>query len=261
MKNLIYSSDFSKRRRQAAFTLSETVIAIGVLTVLLTGFIAVFTPALQGIRRSISSEQADRLATTLEIEISTRRSGQPPTTAATGFDKGFTWILEGSGTDFRKAIFIYQYRGNPAATRSDGTPTPMNTISGEPGRSYTVQSMVRRGDDPLLSADLGAIEGSIFFVKTTHLVFNAGQMTQGNLGEIRNPVPLPVRSPVFPTNPTNANDYSEAMIAFSAEFYSVPSKTFEYLTTANGFGKRYADIVKINSTVKPIFTRNLAVRR
>jgi type II secretory pathway pseudopilin PulG len=55
MKTPSLSSNLFKRRLRAAFTLTETVIAIGVLAVVLTGFIAVFTPAAQGIRRAISS--------------------------------------------------------------------------------------------------------------------------------------------------------------------------------------------------------------
>jgi len=50
------------------FTLMETVIAIGVLAVLLTAFMAVFGPATRGVRRSINVQEADRLAATLEKE-------------------------------------------------------------------------------------------------------------------------------------------------------------------------------------------------
>ena len=55
MKTPSHPYDLPKLRSVGAFTLMETVIAIGVLAVLLTGFMAVFTPAAQGIRRSISS--------------------------------------------------------------------------------------------------------------------------------------------------------------------------------------------------------------
>lgn len=257
-----------RRRLLGAFTLTETVIAIGVLAVLLTGFIAVFTPAAQGIRRAISSEQADRLTTTLEMELVTLRTGQ----ATTGFEKGFTWILEGGGIGYKKAVLVYQYRGNPAVIRDDGTPEPMPGITGEPGKTYIVQSMARRLDDGELEKDLKAIEGSVFFVKPTQLLYMPDPMPDpnepsriilglGTPGKIKNPTPLPVRVPPYPSEPTNANDYSEAVIAFSAEFHSVPTKTFAYLNDANGFGKRFSAIVKPNSTVKPIFTRNLAIRR
>ena len=128
-------------------------------------------------------------------------------------------------------------------------------ISGEPGKDYIVQSMVRRvgekenGKD-LLEEDLKAIEGSVFFVKPTQLVFYDG-----------------VLKPVVPGNIYSANlivadnaaAYKEAVIAFSAEFHSLPTKTFSYLSKT---GANDPFTTRFNSTtIKPIFTRNLAVRR
>lgn len=245
-----------KRQSSGAFTLMETVIAIGVLAVLLTGFIAVFTPAAQGIRRSISSEQADRLTTTLEIELTTLRTAPAPN-LATGFDKAFNWI-KGSNVP-ANAIFVYQYRGDPAVTRPDGTPAPKSDITGKPGVNYIVQSMARLLSDAELTNDLKAIEGSVFFVKPTQLVFSGGELkpNPAGVGMISNPSPLPVRVPPYPVNPEKSDDYAEAVIAFSAEFHSVPTKSLSYLNS-DGFkdptnGKFYKS--------KPIFTRNLAVRR
>lgn len=239
-------------RADSAFTLMETVIAIGVLAVLLTGFVAVFTPAAQGIRRSISSQQADRLSTTLERELVTLRSGQPPATATTGFDKGFTWLKEGNvpanSTTKATPIFVYQYRGNPASIRADLTPTPLPKITGQPGKDYIVQSMARRLGDTFLEADLAAIEGQIFFVKPTQLVFSANQMILGTAGTISNP-----SGSTAPTATTSAL-YLDAVIPFSADFYDVPTKAITYLT-GSAFKTRFS------SAKNPIFTRNLAIRR
>jgi hypothetical protein len=252
MKTPCHSSDTNLRRLRAAFTLTETVIAIGVLAVVLTGFIAVFTPAAQGIRRSISSEQADRLTTTLEMELATLRESQKATllpTGTTGFDKSFGWIR--SGNVAANAIFVYQYRGNPAIIRGDGTPEPMVGITGEPGKSYIVQTMARRvgekeGGKDLLEEDLKALEGSVFFVKPTQLRFTVGGLNIGSVGQIRS---------ADNTIANNAAEYKEAVIAFSAEFHSVPTKSIAYLKSTK-FTTRF------NSTTnKPIFTRNLAVRR
>jgi type II secretory pathway pseudopilin PulG len=231
------------RRPHKAFTLTETVIAIGVLAVLLTGFIAVFTPAAQGIRRSISSEQADRLTTTLEMELVTLRTGQKPDGLTTGFAKAFSWIGQGnaSGT----AVLVYQYRGNPATIRPDGTPEPMPSISGEPGKDYIVQSLARRLDDDELEEDLKAIEGSVFFVKPTQLVYDAGQLILGAPGQIKN-----ADGSVAADHAT----YTEAVIAFSAEFHSVPTKSIAYL-------KSPAFQTRFTNAKRPVFTRNLAVRR
>lgn len=254
MKTPCHSSNLFKRRLRAAFTLTETVIAIGVLAVVLTGFIAVFTPAAQGIRRAISSEQADRLTTTLEMELATLRESQKATllpSGTTGFDKSFGWIR--SGNDAANAIFVYQYRGNPAIIRGDGTLEPMVGITGEPGKSYIVQSMARRigekeGGKDLLEEDLKAIEGSVFFVKPTQLVFAEGELKPGTAGKI-------INADTPATEAADATAYKEAVIAFSAEFHSVPTKSIAYLKSTT-FTTRF------NSTTnKPIFTRNLAVRR
>jgi hypothetical protein len=263
MKTLPHPPIIPLRRLTGAFTLTETVIAIGVLAVLLTGFIAVFTPAAQGIRRSISSEQADRLTSTLEAELVTPRHGQPrnpsnvltnqiqSTKAMTGFTKAFEWIDTGNAPT--TAIFVYQYRGDLSRERRvDGTLVPRTNLKdSKPGVDYILQTMARRANDSLLDDDLKAIEGSVFFVKPTQLVFSAGELKLGTLGEIKNPDGSTV---------TDSAQYTEAVIAFTAEFHSVPSKTYEYLT-GNGFKTRHARIIAANSPLKPVFTRNLAVRR
>jgi hypothetical protein len=263
MKTLPHPPVIPLPRPSAAFTLTETVIAIGVLAVLLTGFIAVFTPAAQGIRRSISSEQADRLTSTLEAELVTPRLNQSPatnqsnpSTAITGFTKAFDWIQKGnalskgSGNAPTTVIFVYQYRGNPSVTRrTDGTMVPRASLaSAEPGKNNILQTMARRANDPLLEADLEAVEGSVFFVKPTQLVFSSGELIPGTPGEIKNADGSPA---------TSSAAYTEAVIAFTAEFHSVPSKTYEYLNSS--IFKR--DPTGRFFTSKPVFTRNLAVRR
>ncbi len=234
-------------RNGSAFTLMETVIAIGVLAVLLTGFIAVFTPAAQGIRRSISSQQADRLTTTLERELVTLRSGQAPADATTGFEKAFTWLKEGN--DAANAIFVYQYRGDPSTIRPDGTPEPLAQISGQPGTDYIVQSMARRVGDAEFAQDLKAIEGAIFFVKPTQLISEGNQMA---LSET--PKEISYLENGAQTVAATAEDFKDAVIPFSAEFHSVPTKAITYLTGTK-FQEHFA------SAKRPVFTRNLAVRR
>lgn len=223
----------------------ETVIAIGVLAVLLTGFIAVFAPAAEGIRKSINVQDADRLASTLEKELVTLRTGQGSASIKTGFDKSFEWIGK-SNTD-AEAIFVYQYRGNTSSLRSDGTANPVTSSNGTPGEAYIVQPMARRKSDPLLVADLAALEGNIFVVKCTQLVFKAGELQNGTAGQIVDPKNTA-------TVAATSAAYPEAVIAFSAEFYSLPSRTVSYISSAT-FNTRFPTLKN------PVFTRNLAVRR
>ncbi len=225
------------------FTLLETVIAIGVLAVLLTGFLAVFAPAAAGIRKAINVQEADRLTTALERELVTVRSGEQ-NDYATGFDKAYDWI-EGSASS-GDAIFVYQYRGNPSSSRSDGTAAPVERADGLPGKDYVVQAMARRISDREFAKDLAALEGGVYLVKCTQLIFKGGQLEPGNPGSIVDPN--------GGSGGSSADSYPEAVIAFAAEFHSMPTRSPAFFT-GQAFRGRFNDFKN------PVFTRNLAVRR
>ncbi len=239
---------YTRISRYRGFTLIETVIAIGVLAVLLTGFMVVFAPAADGIRKSISVQQADRLASALEQELVTLRKGQEPDDVTTGFNKSFEWIKESNEPD--TALMVYQYRGEIGGTlRDDGTPEPVSSLKDKvSGKHYSVISMVRRLDDQEFKNDLKALEGSVYLVKCTQLVFDtAGAGLK--LGE-----PGKIVNPKDGASISNADDYPEAVIAFSAEFHMMSSKKESYFTST-AFTDKFPDLKK------PVFTRNLAVRR
>jgi prepilin-type N-terminal cleavage/methylation domain-containing protein len=231
--------------RNPGFTLLETVIAIGVLAVLLTAFLSAFGPAMSGIRKSINVQEADRLASTLELELATLRIGQQTSEVKTGFDKSFLWIKQAN--DATNAVFVYQYRGDPSKHRTDSTLEPVSQSGGVPGKDYIVQPMVRRLSDPLFIKDIAALEGPVLLVKITQLIFNKDKgLVKGLPGDIKDPQ--------LGTSVTKPDDYKEAVIAFYAEFYSMPTNSDTYFT-GDAFKSRFK-IIKY-----PVFTRNLAVRR
>ena len=231
--------------RKHGFTLLETVIAIGVLAVLLTGFMIVFAPAAAGIRKAINVQEADRLASTLEQELVTYRTGQTVSgTGKTGFSKAYEWIQKSNMEN--DALLIYQYRGSLSDNRADETPEPVTTVKDKMvGKDYIVHTMLRRKSDPEFLEDLPAVEGSVYFVKCTQLVFENNELKPGTAGTIKDPKGSSAS--------TSADDFPEAVIAFSADFYTVPSKSAGYFTS--GFSKTFL------AAKKPVFTRNLAVRR
>ncbi len=246
--------------RTRGFTLLETVIAIGVLAVLLTGFMVVFAPAADGIRKSINVQQADRMASALEQELVTLRPGEESADIKTGFDKAFERIKQ-SGTDTpTDALFAYQYRAKiPLSKRApdDGTSAPEPSLDGKPGEAFVVVPMVRRKSDPKFKEDLEAIEGAVYLVKCNQLVFDGGQLIATKApGTIKNPKPnSSPADPNYQPGPFNkAADYPEAVIAFAAEFYQMPAKTMTYFD-----GTAFKN--KFKGLKNPVFTRNLAVRR
>lgn len=235
------------RTRRGGFTLMETVIAIGVLAVLLTAFLAVFTPAAQGIRRAISVQEADRLAYALETELVTLRDASD---YDTGFEKAFEWIRDSSDDD--NNLIIYQYRGAVGQSpRQDGTLPPYEPVGSDPGLSgqdFIVQPMVRRRGDNNLQDDLQALEGRIYTARLTQLVMGSGELTMGDEGEITDPMP----GDNDPSGPyTDSEDYPEAVIPFVAEFFMVPNSSYDYVISR----------LDLDDLEHPVFTRNLAVRR
>ena len=224
----------------------ETVIAIGVLVVLLTAFMAVFGPATRGIRRSINVQEADRLTSALEKELATNRPAATGSEATTAFHKAYDWVLNSHQNS--TVIFAYQYRGNPNQLRRDGTMEPYVTKGGQAGKDFVVQPMFRRRSDGEFANDLKAIEGRVFFVKMTQLVFDG---TNGLKAGVAGAITPPPGSTALAGS--GADAFPEAVIPFSAEFYEIQTTDPNFLQASGKF--------KIENYTKPMFTRNLAVRR
>lgn len=233
------------------FTLVETVIAMGIITIMITAFLAAFGPAVQGIRKSISAKEANRLASSLEAELSVLRpdEAKPTGAYATAFEKAYTWIKESGGNDKDDMVLIYQYRGDVDNVREDGTLEPYTTPSPDdlPGEDYVVQSVVRRLGDPEVENELQAkvVEGRVLYVRMTQLIYNAS----GEL--IVSDQPGEIRDPRAPNTTRDYDTYPEAVIAFQAQFYVMKSSLHAYI-------KNTFDLSKPG---KPVFTRNMAVRR
>lgn len=234
-------------RFRRGFTLMETVIAIGVLALLLTAFLAVFGPATAGLRKAISVQEADRLSAALERELVTNRPGGSGPDYKTGFDKAYEWIK--AAPDSNNAILLYQYRGDPSQLRADGTMEPYTQGDGVAGKDFIVQPAVRQRGDSLLLEDLAALDGRIFTVKLTQLVFSGGQLARGEAGQITDPTPDDGDT----VGGSDSDGYPEAVIAFASEFFIVPNSSPDYVKPGGKFNPE--------NLTKPIFTRNLAVRR
>ena len=249
--NMVLSQ--SRPGNRHGFTLMETVIAIGVVAVLLTTFLAVFGPASAGIRKALSAQEAGRLTNSLERELSSLREG-PDGAYENAFHKAFEWIRDSGKED--KAVFLYNYRGDPQQIREDASLEPFALANGQSGRDFILQPAVRRfGDaDQDFREDLERIEGRVYLVKMTQMIYDDAQdpvLVPGTHGQIKN---MHSHEPI-----DNVVDYPGAVIAYTADFYALKSNKFDYierldLIDDNGDGD--PDLLG-----KPLFSRNLGVRR
>jgi len=242
-------ASFRKPRR--GFTLIESVIAIGVVGILLATFLAVFGPATQNIRRSISIQDADRLKEALQREMHLLREG-PDDDYATAFEKAFDWIAKSVESDF--AVLLYNYRGDPSSIRADGTLEPYQNDEGVgvAGEDYVVQPAVRRLVDGTapgeLRDDLAAAEGRVFLVRMTQLVFKDGALTESDQ-------PGAIVDPHSGAAAAGSEEYPEAVIAFRADFYDLRSRSVSYL---EGLEFTAGDT---DDLPRRLFSRNMGVRR
>jgi len=176
------------------------------------------------------------------------RGNDEETSYGTGFGKAYEWIRDGAD-DAKDALIVYQYRGSLSNIRQDGTPEPMPNVTGKlPGQDYVVQAMLRRKSDHDFEEDLTALEGNIYAVKCTQLIFSRtdGGLIAGEAGRIVDPNNKGASA-------SNVELYPDAVIAFSADFYALPARSKQYFDT-----RFVRDFPKLSN---PAFTRNLAVRR
>lgn len=247
----------TKRIERRGFSLIEVVIAIGIVAILLTTFLAVFAPAQKNIQRSLSVKDANRLVSTLENEMGILRKGQEDDYSS-AFDKAYEWI---KGSDTKDtAVLVYQYNAYPGNTESelnpDETPRAYDVAeeNGIPGRDFVTHTVVRSlGDSDsaaLIQEELqpGVVEGPVYVVRMTQLVPDSasGGLEVGTPGQIVDPS-------ASGSVVADSEDYPGAAIAFQAEFFRLRSNLESYVT-GNGwdFGTNLGE---------PVSTTNIAVRR
>ena len=238
--------------KRSGFTLVETAIALGMVAVMISSFVVVFGPAIQGINKSLSSKDADRLTNALELELGVLRNGD---THSSTFDKGFWWIKQ-SPTTSKKPVLVYQYRGNPDSVRTDGTlnPYPYNaTNPGIPGKDYVIQTSVRRLNDTVdnskIQAELapGVLEGKVYCVRFFQLRTNT---TDGSLEMPWNY--WHVYNAGASSMTGDFSQFVDPVLVFRVKFYEVKPPIWSFINNTWTVSP---------DTETPILTKNMAVMR
>lgn len=243
-----------KTRKRKGFSLVEVIIAIGIVALLLTGFLGVFGSAQRSINRSLGVKEANMLKDSLETEMSTLRTGEVDsngTAYANSFHKAFEMIKE--STDASNAILIYQYKANPVDNDEDGILPPFTGDDGIQGKSYLTQVAVRKKgvSDDLMEDELTSktVVGSVYAVRMTQLL---KEPTSGDLELSTNVGQIWHEVNGTNTQALSHTDYNSAVITFQAEFFKVKSNSFGFVNSSNW------DFTNMGN---PVAVVNMAVRR
>lgn len=248
------------------FTLAETVIAIGIVGVLIAVFMAMFLPAKRTVQQALTSQEADRLTRSFCAELSIVRPEEQITEAATesrlgfyrsAFDKAFFWMMETNRP--ATAVVVYNYRADTSKTkRKDGSYTPYKALQSIPGQNNLLVSTAALLNNPIRKDDLKFAVGPIFLVRMTQLVWDEGS-TRYVLAKKPGMISNPYSKGQNITNPTSyvydpASSKSTppwgAEVLYQADFFLLNSpnpSSFKKLTW--------------EKLQRPIFSRNLAFRR
>ena len=119
-----------------------------------------------------------------------------------------------------------------------------------------LQSVVRQFNNSAVSTEIlpGILEGRVFLVKMSQLVFKDGAL------EVTGS-PEEIQDPQNPGTGVSYDNYPEATIAFQASFYALKSSSYNYINSSSlSLNSTRAD-GHPDDTGKPIFIRNMAVRR
>lgn len=169
-------------RRLRGFTLMETLLAIGLVGILLSIFLTVFVPARGMVRQALTRQEAERISGILRAEMSFLRPDEQASAGATAasdgqflspFDKAFFW-MQHSRTP-ANAIVIFSYRADTTKSmRADGTYPPVPASRNIPGQGNQLITLACPLNDSLHKDDIKDAVGPAFLVKMTQIVDAGG---------------------------------------------------------------------------------------
>lgn len=236
----------SHRRNAKGFSLVEVVIAIGIVAILLSTFMAVFTPAQKNIKQALSVRDVNRMASTLEKEMSDYHSHEV-NEYTSAFDKAYLWIKDSSSSSADNyppvPVFVYQYKAMMnQEDPNNGRLLPYDpSVGGIAGKDFITKTVARRKGDPSLKAELaaGVVTGPVYVVRMTQLL-----QTEEGLEVSTNPGTI--------EGGADSKTYEDAQISFQAEFFRLKANQYSYVN-----GNKW-DFKKLS---RPVATHNMAVRR
>lgn len=171
---------WNKKPRRRGFTLMESLLAIGLVGVLLSIFLTVFVPARGMVRQALTRQEAERITGILRSEMSRLRADEEAPEGAqkstanqflSTFDKGFEWVKKCKNPS--TAIVVFSYRADMSKPpRKDGSYPAVPASKSVPGKDTQLVSIACPMNDPLHKDSIRDAVGPVFLVKMTQLVRN-----------------------------------------------------------------------------------------
>ena len=233
------------------FSIVEVAVAMGVVTLMLTTFLGIFGPAQKTVQRSLSTKDASAMKDALNNEFSILREQEKiDLEVTTAFGKAVNFITESHNLD--TTVLVYRYKAEPVDPDNDGILPAYTEIGGIPGQDYVVQTAVRKfriGEDlnPLVASELAveSVDGPVFVVRMTQLLNNTNSdlILSTQLDQLLDP---------DDHNIVSVATYDDAVIAFRADFYQLPS---------NALGFVNSNSWNFDTIGSPVVSANIASRR
>lgn len=237
-----------------AFTLMETLLAVGLVSVLISIFLTVFVPARGLVQQALTKQESDRIVSILRAEMNTVHANERSTSEgesspgkySTAFDKGFYWITACKRPE--TAIVVFSYRADTTrAMKPDGTYPAIPANVSRPGKDTMLTSIACPMDSPLHRDDIKHAVGPVFLVKLTQIeeTTSGKYKLSGSPGVIAN-----ASSPAKYYSQPNSNWLWGGAIFCRADFYQ--------MTPPNPARYKNRPWSRVG---RPVFSANLSFRR
>ncbi len=235
------------------FTLMETLLAIGVIGILISIFMTLFLPARGMVRSSLAREESERIISVLRSEMTTLRDNEhasgnqsSKTQFISGFDKAFSWVEKSKKPS--TTIVIFSYRADTSkARRVDGSYPAVPASRNVPSSEVSMVTMACPMNSKLHRNSIRQAVGSVFFVRFTQLYRDSDKgfrlATQG--GKIRES-----KTPdKYVSGPDDKNGYGAVLYLRTDFFMMTPPDPQRYLRRT------------WSQMESPLFSTNMSIRR
>lgn len=242
------------------FTLTETVVAIGIVGILLTIFISFLIPAKQMVKSALTRQESDRIENALRTELSRLHPNEQATKGTqkssgsqfiSAFDKAYRWMQHTAKPS--STIVLYTYRADLSKKpRKDGSYPPMVAAKSVPGQNSVITAAACLMDDPVRKNDFKHAIGPVFAVRMTQLLPQADGSFKiaKEPGAVYSPKGKKISDPALYFGNEDSDNQWGGCVMYRADFF--------LMNPPNPERYKKRTWAKMG---QPVFSRNLSFRR